>query len=172
MAGTKIYSTLCYIERDQCFLMLYRNKKKNDPCEGKWVGVGGKFEAGETPDECLIREVKEETGLILTDYTFCGIVHFVSDTWPDEDMYLYTADGFEGDASFRTFADRRNVSQEDGTDHGFDCDEGELCWIPRDKVLDLNLWDGDRYFLKPLISGNRNIHMTCRYEGHKCVEVF
>lgn len=172
MAGTKIYSTLCYIEREQCFLMLYRNKKKNDPCEGKWVGVGGKFEAGETPDECLVREVREETGLTLTDYTFCGIVHFVSDTWPDEDMYLYTASGFEGEAVFRTMQDLKQDLPEKGSTVSFDCDEGELCWIPKDRILELNLWDGDRYFLEPLISGKKDIHMTCRYEGHKCVEVF
>ena len=157
MAGKKINSTLCYIEKDGCFLMLYRNKKKDDPCEGKWVGVGGKFEPGETPEECLLREVWEETGLKLTEYRFCGIVHFVSDTWPDEDMYLYTASGFEG--------------KDDFLNNSFECDEGDLRWIPKDRILDLNLWDGDKYFLVPLIEGKDNIDMTCRYEGHKCMEV-
>ena len=131
MAGAKINSTMCYIEKDGCYLMLYRNKKKEDPCEGKWVGVGGKFEAGESPQECLLREVREETGLTLTRYHFCGVDHFLSDTWPDEDMYLYTATGFEG-----------------GGTEDFDCDEGELRWIPKDRI-----------------------EMTCRYEGHRCVEV-
>ena len=153
MAGTKINSTLCYIEKNNCYLMLFRNKKKNDPCEGKWVGVGGKFEPGESADQCLKREVYEETGLILTDYRFCGIVHFMSDTWPDEDMYLYTATGFEGDPE------------------NFPCDEGELSWIPKDQILSLNLWEGDRYFLKPMIEGKQDIEITCRYEGHRCVEV-
>ena len=152
MAGKKINSTLCYIEKDGCYLMLYRNKKPNDPCEGKWVGVGGKFEPGETPEECLLREVREESGLILTSYQFCGIVHFVSDTWPDEDMYLYTSSSFTGADSF-------------------DCDEGDLKWIPKEQILNLNLWEGDKYFLEPLIKGKTNISMTFRYAGHQCVEV-
>ena len=137
--------------------MLYRNKKKDDPCEGKWVGVGGKFEPGESADECLLREVREETGLLLTEYRSCGIVHFISDTWPDEDMYLYTATGFEG--------------RDDFSDNSFECSEGDLRWIPKDRILDLNLWDGDKYFLAPLFEGKNNINMTCRYEGHKCMEV-
>jgi len=153
MTEKKINSTLCYIEKDGCYLMLFRNKKEHDPCEGKWVGVGGKFEPGETADACLLREVREETGLRLTAYEFRGIVHFVSDTWPDEDMYLYTATGFEGE------------------DPSFVCDEGELSWIEKDRILSLNLWEGDRYFLEPLIAGKTGIEMTCRYEGHRCVEV-
>ena len=96
MEKEKINSTLCYIEKDDHFLMLFRNKKKNDPCEGKWVGVGGKFEAGEDADACVKREVWEETGLVLTDYHFHGVVHFLSDVLPNEDMYLYTASGWEG----------------------------------------------------------------------------
>ena len=83
-----IRSTLCYIEKDGCFLMLFRNKKHNDPCEGKWVGIGGKFEPGEEAEDCLLREVWEETGLTLTEYHFHGIVHFVSNELEDEDMYL------------------------------------------------------------------------------------
>ncbi|MCF0229248.1 MAG: 8-oxo-dGTP diphosphatase [Parasporobacterium sp.] len=158
MAGDKINSTLCYMEKNGCFLMLYRNKKKNDPCEGKWVGVGGKFEKDETPEECLLREVREETGLVLTGYDFRGIVHFISDRWPDEDMYLYTSDSFEGKDDFA-----------DGS--SFICDEGELRWIPKENIPGLNLWDGDRYFLEPLIRGKERIDMTCIYEGHKCVEV-
>ena len=153
MAGKKINSTLCYIEKQDCYLMLYRNKKKADPCEGKWVGVGGKFEPGETPEECLLREVREETGFILTDYQFRGVVHFLSDTWPDEDMYLFTSSSFLGEDTI-------------------DCDEGDLKWIPKDQILDLNLWEGDKYFLKPLLEGKQNINMTCRYEGHTCVEVY
>jgi len=146
--------------------MLFRNKKKDDPCEGKWVGVGGKFEPGESADDCLLREVREETGLHLTRYHFCGIVHFLSDTWPDEDMYLYTADEFLGE-------DPASMTREDQDqqEHSFVCNEGDLCWIPKDKILSLNLWDGDRYFLKPLLEGKRDIAITCRYEGHKCVEV-
>ena len=167
--------------------MLYRNKKPDDPCEGKWVGVGGKFEPGEDRDTCLLREVREETGLILTRYRFRGVVHFVSDTWPDEDMHLYTADGFDGEDCFRhmknlpcgskeetEFFSDKETSGDAASDLQpayFDCDEGELCWIPKENVLKLNLWEGDKYFLQPLLKGQDKIEMTCRYEGHRCVEV-
>ena len=186
MAGRFINSTLCYIEKDGCYLMLYRNKKPDDPCEGKWVGVGGKFEPGEDRDECLLREVREETGLVLTGYRFRGVVHFISDTWPDEDMHLYTADEFEGNDCFRHMADltawnecvqgvfsdqETSDAPENGKPVFFNCDEGELCWIPKEKVLELNLWEGDKYFLKPLLEGQEQLEMTCRYEGHSCVEV-
>lgn len=148
-----INSTLCYLEKDSSFLMLYRNKKENDPCEGKWVGIGGKFEEGETAEECLLREVFEETGLRLTEYCFCGVIHFLSDELPDEDMYLYTASQWQG-----------------SLDDSFECSEGKLSWIKKDEVLDLNLWEGDKYFLEPLIQGMKINEMTCRYEGDKCVE--
>jgi len=174
--------------------MLYRNKKTDDPCEGKWVGVGGKFEPGETPEQCLLREVREETGLTLNDYKFRGIINFVSDRWPDEDMYLYSASGFDGDDVFPeavfdrdgnicnmiNHAPRRNTETDDNNGKNiynnndlisFDCNEGDLFWIPAGRILSLNLWEGDRYFLEPMISGKERIYMTCRYEGHKCVEV-
>lgn len=151
-----INSTLCYLEKDGKYLMLFRNKKENDPCEGKWVGIGGKFEATETADECVKREVWEETGLILTDYRFHGIVHFLSDELPNEDMYLYTATDWEG----------KDGLKEDE----FDCNEGTLQWIEKQKVLDLNLWEGDKYFLKPLIEGVDKIEITCQYEGDKLVK--
>ena len=178
MAGNFINSTLCYIEKDGCYLMLYRNKKPDDPCEGKWVGVGGKFEPGEDKDTCLLREVREETGLVLTGYRFRGVVHFVSDTWPDEDMHLYTADTFEGKECFRHLEElpsgtesTEEIFSGDMQKGSFICDEGELCWIPKEKVLQLNLWEGDKYFLQPLLEGQDEIEMTCRYEGHSCVEV-
>ena len=130
-------SVLCYIEKDGKYLMLYRNKKKNDCNGGKWIGVGGKIEENESPDEALVREVKEETSLTLTRSAFRGIVTFVSDTWEGEYMHVYTADGFEGEIS--------------------DCDEGELHWIDKDKVLELPTWDGDRVFLKYLLTDSRDI---------------
>lgn len=145
-----INTTLCYIEKDGQYLMLLRNKKENDLNEGKWVGVGGKFEAGETPEECLIREVREETGVTLTEYDFLGIVKFISDTWEDEDMYLYIGRAYEGDIDY-------------------DCNEGELKWIPADEVMDLNLWEGDRYFLAPMMKGETHIELTLRYEGNDLV---
>ena len=150
-------STLCYVERDGCWLMLYRNKKKNDLNAGKWVGVGGKVEPGETPDECLLREVREETGLRLTSWKFRGNVYFYSDKYEAENMYLYTADGFEGD---------------DPAGEGalFDCDEGDLRWIPKEETLSLPLWSGDPIFLRKLISGEEDIRMLVRYEGDVLAE--
>ena len=147
-------ATLCYISRynglKREYLMLYRNRKPNDPNEGKWIGVGGKFEPGETPDECMLREVREETGLELTSYHFCGVIHFISDTWEDEDMYLYRA---EAGAEMKTPA----------------CEEGELHWIPENQLMDLPMWEGDRLFLKPLLGGADTITMTLHYEGDDLV---
>ena len=145
-----INTTLCYLEKDGCYLMFFRNKKEHDPCEGKWVGIGGKFEAGENSEECLLREVKEETGLTLTEYKSRGVVHFKSNVLPDEEMYLFSATGWEGEM--------------------IPCNEGTLEWIPKEKVMDLNLWEGDPYFLEPMLNGERDIELTCRYEGDKLVE--
>ena len=123
-------TTLCYLERDGKYLMLYRNKKKNDINEGKWIGVGGHLEGTESPGECLEREVKEETGLTLTSYQFRGIVTFVPAPDEVEYMCVYTADGFTGEL--------REVK------------EGELRWIPKEEIEGLSLWEGDRLFL-PLL---------------------
>lgn len=139
-------STLCYIIKDEKVLLLYRNKKKNDLNEGKWIGVGGKFEPGESADECMKREVFEETGLRITKYHLHGIVKFLSDAWEDEDMYLYTATDFEGTLN--------EV-----------CSEGELKWVDKDKVLSLPTWEGDHYFMEPLLRGDDRIDMLVRYEG-------
>lgn len=121
-------TTLCYIEKDGKYLMLHRVSKKVDINKDKWIGVGGHFEEGESPEECLLREVKEETGLLLTSYCFRGIITFQSELQQTEYMFLYTAEGFEGALS--------------------SCEEGELCWIDRTAVPGLNLWDGDRLFLE------------------------
>lgn len=123
-------STLCYIKRDDSILMLHRVKKKNDINKGKWIGVGGHFEDGESPEECLIREVLEETGLKLASYKFRAIITFIYDKDITEYMHLYTADEFFGEM--------------------IECDEGNLSWVPKSKLLDLELWDGDRIFLKLL----------------------
>lgn len=123
-------STLCYIKRDDSILMLHRVKKKNDINKGKWIGVGGHFEDGESPEECLIREVLEETGLKLTSYKFRAIITFLYDKDITEYMHLYTADEFFGEM--------------------IECDEGNLSWVPKSKLLDLELWDGDKIFLKLL----------------------
>ncbi len=146
-----INCVLCYIEKDGKYLMLNRNKKKNDVNSGKWIGVGGKFESGESPDECLTREVKEETGYTLTSYRFRGVVTFVSDIAPTEYMFLYTADGFEGEL--------------------IECDEGELHWIDKEKIFSLPLWEGDRVFLKYLFENREQFFIKLVYKGDELVEV-
>ena len=141
-------TTLCYITRQGAegeeYLMLYRNKKKNDLNEGKWIGVGGKFEEGESPEECLVREVMEETGLILTEYTMRGIVTFVSDIWGTEYMFLYTA----------------SAAGEIGA-----CTEGELRWIPRENILSLPLWEGDKVFLGLIAQQHPFFSLKLSYHG-------
>lgn len=144
-------TTLCYIEKDGKYLMLYRNKKKNDINEGKWIGIGGKFEEGETPEQCLLREVKEETGLTLTSWSFRGLIHFVPDKGQAEDMYLFTADGFTGKITA--------------------CSEGELSWIEKEKIFDLDLWEGDKVFLRKLLNGESGFELTLEYVGEACVRV-
>ena len=143
-----IDTTLCYIEKDDKYLMLLRNKKQNDINEGKWIGVGGKLEGGETLEECLLREVKEETGLTLKNYKYRGLIHFRTDK-EDSDMFLYTADEFEGELS--------------------ECTEGELKWIEKEKIFDLPLWEGDKPFLSMLIKDESDFEMTLEYVGEKCI---
>ncbi len=123
-------TTLCYIERGGEYLMLNRNKKENDENEGKWIGVGGKFEPGESPEECLLREVYEETGLTLRSWRFRGIVTFVSDEWGTEYMHLFTSSDYTGALKA--------------------CDEGELAWVDKRDLLSLPLWEGDKIFLRLL----------------------
>ncbi len=144
-------TTLCYIEKDNRYLMLYRGKKENDCNRGKWIGVGGKFEPGESPEECLLREVKEETGLTLTSYRFRGLITFVSDEWEDEMMCLFTADEFQGEL--------------------ISCEEGTLQWIDKADVLNLNLWEGDKVFLNLLLTTDEFFTLKLRYEGETLVEV-
>ncbi len=124
-------TTLCYIEKDDAYLMLHRTKKKNDVNAGKWIGVGGKFETGESPDDCLRREVLEETGLTLTNYRYRGVITFVYNDHDAEYMHLYTASAFEG-------ALLEN------------CNEGDLRWVPKKEIPELSLWKGDRIFLELL----------------------
>lgn len=119
-------TTLGYIETRESYLMLHRVKKEQDVNEGKWIGIGGKFEYGESPEECMIREAKEETGLAVTSMKFRGILTFICDKQDPEYICLYTIDGFSGQLK--------------------ECDEGELLWVPKDEIFGLNLWEGDRIF--------------------------
>ena len=123
-------TTLCYIERDGQYLMLHRVKKANDASHDKWIGVGGKCEKDESPDECMLREVLEETGLTITRWQYRGIVTFISDVWPCEYMHLFSATEWTGEQK--------------------ECDEGDLEWIDRQRLYNLTLWPGDRIFLKLL----------------------
>lgn len=124
-------TTLCYIEKDEAYLMLHRVKKEHDVNKGKWIGVGGKFEAGESPDDCLLREVREETGLRLTRWRYRGVITFCYNDNEAEYMHLFTADGFEG-----TLAET--------------CREGVLRWVKKTELDTLTLWQGDRIFLRLL----------------------
>lgn len=143
-------TTLCYIEKDDSYLMLHRVKKENDENHDKWIGVGGKFEAGESPEECLLREVKEETGLTLTKYSFRGFVTFVSDEWGTEYMHLFTADEYEGTLG--------------------ECSEGELVWVKKSKIENLKIWEGDKIFLRLLQKNAGFFSLKLRYEGENLVE--
>ena len=145
-----INKTLCYIEKADQYLMLHRTKKENDLNEGKWIGVGGKFEKDETPEECLLREVKEETGLTLTEYKLRSVITFLSDKWETEYMYLFTASDFTGELTA--------------------CDEGELEWVDKDKLLTLNIWEGDKIFLQKLLEDDEFFTLKVVYEGDKLVE--
>ena len=143
-------TTLCYLERDGRYLMLHRTKKVNDENHDKWIGVGGKFEYGESPEECVLREVKEETGLTLQDPRFRGLVTFVSDEWGVEYMHLFTCTTFTGTLT--------------------DCDEGELVWLPKGELLTKKLWEGDRLFLRALDERDDFFTLKLRYEGETLVE--
>ena len=142
-------TTLCYIEKDDCYLMLHRIKKENDINKDKWIGIGGHFEEGESPEECLLREVKEETGLTLLDYKFRGIVTFVTTSGITEYMCLYTADSFTGELT--------------------SCDEGELEWVKKEKFKELNFWEGDYIFLELLESKEDFFSLKLVYDGDKLV---
>ena len=143
-------TTLCYLERGDEYLMLHRTKKKNDENHDKWIGVGGKFEAGESPEDCMHREIFEETGLTVTAYRYRGIVTFVSDIYETEYMHLFTVTDWEGEAR--------------------ECDEGELAWIKKQKLFDLTLWQGDRIFLRLLQEDVPFFSLKLTYQGDELQE--
>lgn len=142
-----ILSTLCYIEKDNQYLMLHRTKKKNDINKDKWIGIGGKFEENESPEECIIREVKEETGLHLKSYQLRCIVTYVSTNWETEYMYVFTSDDFEG-----------NI---------IECNEGDLQWVNKDEVTKLNTWEGDKIFIEKMQKDKNFFTVKFEYDGDK-----
>lgn len=145
-------TTLCYIENNASYLMLHRTKKKNDANHGKWIGIGGKIEKGETPKDCILREIKEETGILVNNLLYRGKVNFISDIYEDEVMHLFTAD--TDDAFFAP------------------CDEGILKWVKKKDVLSLNLWEGDRLFLKYLIDDEKEFfNLSLIYKGDRLADV-
>ena len=143
-------TTLCYLERGDEYLMLHRTKKKNDENHDKWIGVGGKFEANESPEDCMRREIFEETGLTVSDYRYRGIVTFVSDIYETEYMHLFTVTDWTGEAR--------------------ECDEGELAWIKKQKLFDLTLWQGDRIFLQLLQEDAPFFSLKLTYRGDELQE--
>ena len=147
-----ILSTLCYIEDGGQVLMLHRTKKENDINRDKWIGIGGRFEDGESPEDCVLREAREETGLTLTSMRFRGIVTFVSDRWETEYMHLFTADDYTGRVA--------------------DCEEGDLEWVPKEKVRDLPTWEGDRIFLRLLYEDAPFFSLKLVYEGERLKAAF
>ena len=138
-------TTLCYLERNGNYLMLHRTKKINDENHDKWIGVGGKFEDGESPEDCMRREVWEETGLTVTKFRYRGIVTFVSDVYPCEYMHLFTCTDWMGEQK--------------------ECDEGDLEWISKQDLYNLTLWEGDRIFLRLLDSDEPFFSLKLSYRG-------
>ncbi|HAQ51612.1 MAG TPA: DNA mismatch repair protein MutT [Lachnospiraceae bacterium] len=145
-------TTLCYIKQNDKYLMLHRTKKSDDPNEGKWIGIGGHTEDGESPEECVLREVREETGLRLTEFRYRALITFVSDVYETEYMHLYTASAYDG----------RLINE---------CNEGELQWVPVDQIMNLPMWEGDKLFL-PCIMDESNgfFSMKLVYEGDRLVK--
>lgn len=145
-----INTTICHIEKDGKYLMLHRVKKKNDLNENKWVGIGGKFEDKESPEQCNAREVLEETGLTVKNAKYRGIVTFVSDKWPTEYMHIFVAKDFSGEI--------------------IECDEGDLEWIHKKDLLSLSLWEGDKIFLELIADENHPFFsLRLEYEGEKLI---
>ena len=140
-------TTLCYIEKDSCYLMLHRTKKENDINHDKWIGIGGKFEDKESPEDCVLREVAEESGLTLTSYDYRGIVTFVSDIYETEYMHLFKSDSFTGEIK--------------------ECNEGTLEWIKKEKMYSLPLWEGDYIFLRLLEKDIPFFSLKLEYEEEK-----
>lgn len=144
-------TTLCYIEKDNQYLMLHRTKKENDQSHDKWLGIGGKLEPDESPEDCMKREVFEETGYHVENYVFAGVITFLSDIWETEYMFLYVVTAFSGEQ--------------------IECNEGDLQWVPKVDVMKLNLWEGDRIFIKRLLDEEYGFSIRYLYHGDDLVDV-
>ena len=144
-------TTLCYLEKNGAYLMLHRIKKENDLNKDKWIGVGGKFIDKESPEECAVREVKEETGLTLDSSEYRGIVTFVSNQWETEYMHLFTSRNFHGTLT--------------------ECDEGVLEWVPKNKLEELHLWEGDKIFFRLLDEGYPFFSLKLVYENENLIHI-
>ena len=144
-----VNSTLCYIEKDGKYLMLHRVKKENDVNKEKWIGIGGKFEDQESPEECILRETKEETGLTLNSIKLRAVVTFTSKQYETDYMYLFTSDDFSGEI--------------------IECNEGNLEWIDKEELIKLNIWEGDKIFLNKIKENCPFFTLKLEYDGDKLV---
>ncbi len=143
-------TSLCYIEKDGKYLMLHRIKKENDVNRDKWIGVGGKFEAGETPQQCAAREIFEETGLVARSLSYRAVITFDCPPYPTEDMHLFTVTDFEGELK--------------------ECDEGTLEWVEKSRLRELELWEGDYIFLELLEKNQPFFKLKLTYNGNNLTE--
>lgn len=150
MSNRNNLTTLCYLEQNGCYLMLHRTKKEKDINKDKWIGIGGHLEEGESPEECLVREMREETGVTPVSPKLRGIITFVSDRYGTEYMFLYSASAYKGELSS-------------------DCDEGDLEWVRKDRIASLPLWEGDKIFLRLMSENHPFFSLKLSYQGDNLV---